>query len=158
MEQFYCGPESRDNNGGTPLHVACHKGHVDIVRYVVSEQGCSTVCQNKNGDTPLHVACYKGHVDIVRYLVSEQGCSTACQNKDGNIPLHMACRAGHLAMAEILVTGQNCSTACISNDKYGKTVLHYSCYHGWLDMTRAAKRIGGAQGKCKKWGPTKWIV
>ena len=23
---------------------------------------------------------------------------------------------------------------------------------------RAADRIGGAQGKYKKWGPTKWIV
>ena len=34
--------------------------------------------------------------------------------------------------------------------------------HVWssdmVDSHRAAKRIGEAQGKYKKWGPTKWIV
>ena len=136
VEQYHCDPESKDNGGDTPLHEACREGNVDIVRYLGSEQGCSTACQNNNGDTPLHVACNRGHVDIVRYLVSEQGCSTACQNKNGDTPLHVACREGHLAVAEILVTGKNCSAACISKGIYGKTVLHYSCHHGWLDMTR----------------------
>ena len=84
MEQYHCDPNCRDNNGDTPLHVACHKGHVDIVRYLVSEEGCSTACQNNDSDIPLRLAYNGGHVDIVRYFVSEQGCSTACQNKDGN--------------------------------------------------------------------------
>ena len=52
---------------------------MDIVRYFVSERGCSTACQNKDGDTPLHVACSEGDVDIVKYLVSERGCSTASE-------------------------------------------------------------------------------
>ena len=126
----------QNKSGDTPLHVACRKGHVDIVRYFVSEQRCSRSCQNKKGDTPLHVACRNGHVDIVRYLVGEQGCNTACQNDDGDTPLHETCREGRLAVAKILVTGRNCSAACTSKDKYGKTVLHYSCHHGWLDVTR----------------------
>ena len=28
----------------------------------------------------------------------------------------------------------------------------------WEYGSRAAERIGGAQGKYKMWGPTKWIV
>ena len=131
-----CSTACQNKNGDTPLHEACRKGHTDIVRYLVSEQGCSTACQNKNGDTPLHEACRKGHTDIVRYLVSEQGCSTACQNKNGDTPLHVACIEGHLAMAKILLTGQNCSAACVSKNSSGTTVLHYSCRHGWLDVTR----------------------
>ena len=27
-----------------------------------------------------------------------------------------------------------------------------------MPLYRAAERIGGAQGKCKNWGPKKWIV
>ena len=44
MEQYHCDPESRDSygDGDTPLHEACREGHVDIVRYLVSERGCQT--------------------------------------------------------------------------------------------------------------------
>ena len=57
MEYYHCDPECRDKDGDTPLHEACCKGHVDIVRYLVSELGCSTVRQNENGDIPLLEAC-----------------------------------------------------------------------------------------------------
>ena len=60
VEQYHCDPESRDNDGDAPLYLASCKGHVHIVRYFVSDQGCSTACQNKNGDTLLHVACVEG--------------------------------------------------------------------------------------------------
>ena len=50
---------------------------MDIVLYLVSEQGCNTACQNNDGNTPLHVACHEGYVDIVRYLVGERECSTS---------------------------------------------------------------------------------
>ena len=136
VEQYHCDPENRDSGGDTPLHVACLRGHLNIVRYLISEQGYSSACWNENGDTPLHVACRIGHVDIVRYLVTKRECSIACWNKLGDTPLHEACRAGHLVMVESLVCGKNCSTACISKNKNGKTVLHYVCLHGWLDVTK----------------------
>ena len=41
VEQYHFEPESRDNDGDTPLYLAYRKGHVHIVRYLVSEQGCS---------------------------------------------------------------------------------------------------------------------
>ena len=130
-----CNPESRDGDGNTPLHEACHEGHVHIVRYLVSELGCSAACQNRYGDTPLHEACRGGYVDIVRYLVGERGCSTACQNSKGNTPLLEACKARWLSVVEILLTAQDCNTAC---SKHSRILLHYSCqrYHGWLDVTR----------------------
>ena len=131
-----CSTACQNKGGYTPLHVACREGHVDIVRFLVSKQRCSTDCQSITGDTPLHVVCGKGHVDIVKYLVGELRCSKICQNKNGDTPLHVACRAGHLAVAEILLTGQDCSATCISKNMHGKTVLHYSCYHGWLGVTR----------------------
>ena len=99
MEQYHCDPESRDCDGDTPLHEACRSGHLDVVRYLVSESGCSTARQNKNGYTLLLVAC---------------------RNR---------CRA----VVELLLTAQDCSTAC---NEHSRILLHYSCHHGWLDMTR----------------------
>jgi len=74
-----------------------------------------------------------GCVEIVRYLVSERGSSTVYQSKDGNTPLLEACSNRHLAVVEILLTARDCNTAC---SKHSTILLHYSCHHGWLDVTR----------------------
>ena len=126
----------KDSYGKTLLHYSCHHGWLDVTRRLMEEYHCDPESRDNSGDTPLHVAYHNGHVDIVRYLVCEQGCSTTCQNKDGDTLLHKACREGQLASAEILLTGQNCSAGCTFKDSYGKTLLHYSCHHGWLDVTR----------------------
>ena len=130
-----CSTTCKNKSGDTPLHVACRNGHLAMVKALTSGQDFKGACKlpNPHWDTPLHVACREGHVDIVRYLVSEQGCSTAYQNKDGNIPLVIACTNRHLSMTRILLTGQDCSTVC---DKHGSILIHYSCHHGWLDVTK----------------------
>ena len=143
-----CSTACQNKDGDTPLHVACREDRVYIMRYLVSEQGCSTVCQNVLGDTPLHVACREGYIDIVRDLVSEYGCTTACQNVGGDTPLHKACRDGRLAMVEILLNGQNCSIACKSKNKNDKSLLHYSCRHGWLDVTRRLVELYHCDSEC----------
>ena len=131
-----CSVVYQNEDGDTLLHVACRKGHLTMVKALTSGQDCIAACnsQNKRGSTPLHEACREGHVDIVRYLVSEQGCSIACQNKYGDTPLLMACRGVHLAVVEILLSGQDSSTAC---NKHSKSLIHYSCRHGWLDVARS---------------------
>ena len=200
LVEYNCDPESKNEDGDTPLHVACSNGYADIVRYLVTERRCSTACQNNKGDTPLlescknellaavqillsaqdcsvacnkhsrillhyschygwldvtrrlveqyhcdpesrdkdgdtllHEACCESQMDIVRYLVGERECSTTCQRKNGDIPLVEACRNGRLAVVEILLTAQDCSIAC---NKHSRFLLHCSCRHGWLDVTR----------------------
>ena len=106
VEAITSGWDCQNHGGNTPLHEAClwSQVHVDIVRYLVTEQECSPTCQNWNGDTPLHGACHEGHVDIVKYLVTEQGCSTACQNRRGDTPLHEACRKNRTDIVQFLLS------------------------------------------------------
>ena len=106
VEAITSGWDCQNKGGNTPLHEAClcSQVHVDIVRYLVTEQECSPTCQNWNGDTPLHGACHEGHVDIVKYLVTEQGCSAACQNRRGDTPLHEACRKNSTDIVQFLLS------------------------------------------------------
>ena len=50
-----------------------------------------------------------------------------------NTPLLEACRCRCLAVVEVLLTTQDCSTVC---NNVSRIPLHYSCRHGWLDVTR----------------------
>ena len=52
----------------TPLHIACGKGHLLIVQYLI-EKGANIEAKNIGQWTPLLVSCEKGHLPIVQYLI-----------------------------------------------------------------------------------------
>lgn len=56
----------------TPLHEAVIGGHVNIVRYLLS-QGASQVVTDEVGRCPLHYSCQLGHVTISRLLMESPG-------------------------------------------------------------------------------------
>jgi len=96
-------------------------GHLDIVRYLVTEQHRDPMCENWYGKTPLQVACMNGHLDIVRYLVTDQYCDPVYENYYGQTPLHEACKNGHLDLVKYLLTEQHCDPFCKNQD--GRTLL-----------------------------------
>ena len=54
-----------NEDGVTPLFVACQQGHVDVARLLL-DNGAEV---DRNGATPLFVACQNGHVDAARLLL-----------------------------------------------------------------------------------------
>jgi ankyrin repeat protein len=59
----------KDDDGDTPLHIACLKGHTDIVKLLL-KKGTDVTVARTYGHTSLHVACLKGHTDIPYALVT----------------------------------------------------------------------------------------
>ena len=67
------GADVNDNtlhaNGMTPLHMACCRGHLDVVQELVA-RGANVEATDEFGRTPLHLACGNGHLDVVQELVA----------------------------------------------------------------------------------------
>lgn len=59
--------DSRNNDGQTPLHLACQEGHLDVVRILIS-YGASLQLRDNEGRTPLDSAA--GHEHVLEYLAS----------------------------------------------------------------------------------------
>jgi ankyrin repeat protein len=67
-------------DGATPLVLACHSGHTNIVRYFLSlpeglkpDVNFSPPVHNKpNAPSPLNVAAKEGRTEIVRMLLAEK--------------------------------------------------------------------------------------
>jgi ankyrin repeat protein len=57
-----------NNNGGTALHVAAARGHVNVVAKLIN-LGCDMNKTESKGVTALHAAAGMGHVDVVTKLI-----------------------------------------------------------------------------------------
>ena len=79
-----------DNDGVSPLFVACANGRVEVARLLI-EHGADVDQAMDTGWTPLLMACAKGHVDVVRLLI-EQDADVGQASNDGTSPLSAACR------------------------------------------------------------------
>ncbi|KAH9106406.1 hypothetical protein AeMF1_017988 [Aphanomyces euteiches] len=72
----------------TPLQVACVKGHVDVVDFLVecnADLGGSTI----NGVTPLHFACHQSQRAVAKILL-EAGADLHASDRTGVSPMDLA--------------------------------------------------------------------
>ena len=101
-----------DDEGNTPLHIACLAGDLNVVRTITS---CHCNIQNKHGNTPLCVAAGTAYNDVVHFLVEIGDCDVNHQNKNGDTPLHVACRIGDIRVVRALTNFGNREVRCNFN-------------------------------------------
>lgn len=121
----------QDDNGGSPLYLACAHGHTDIVLFLLDEgadvdaviddyQHISDMFQPIS---PLQIASQRGYHALVQVLLDHDA-DTEITNGHGMHSLHLAAANGHTEVIRILLLyGIDVNTQ--TND--GTTALHLSC-------------------------------
>ena len=80
--------ESNTTENITPLHLASHNGHLDVVQYLYSK-GANIESKTTENATPLHYGTLFNHFNIVEYLISK-GANIESKNYENKTPLHLA--------------------------------------------------------------------
>ena len=114
--------QAKNDDGSTPLHIACHKGHIEEVTTLLAENAdVNRVALG--GITPLYAACHNGHIEVVATLLAENADVNKADN-DGDTPLYAACGNGR---AEVVATllAENADVNQAAND--GTTPLYAAC-------------------------------
>ncbi|KAH8241049.1 hypothetical protein KR026_010947 [Drosophila bipectinata] len=90
-EQFY----QQNDDGDTPLHLACISGSVDVVAALIrmAPHPCLLNIQNDVAQTPLHLAALTAQPNIMRMLLLS-GAEPTVRDRHGNTALHLSCIAG----------------------------------------------------------------
>ncbi|ESU40288.1 Ankyrin repeat protein, partial [Giardia duodenalis] len=86
----------KDVIGRTALMLAAHRGHTEVVRILVEEEGGM---QNNDGVTALIFAARYGHSKCVRLLLEKEG---GMQDKDGWTALMLAAYNDHVECVRLL--------------------------------------------------------
>ena len=79
--------EKTNNEGDSPLHIACSESHLEVTRYLL-EQGADRDKAN-GGWTPLHTAADFGRLDIVNLLMV-YGADLNARTSDGELLIDVA--------------------------------------------------------------------
>ncbi|XP_071094668.1 ankyrin repeat domain-containing protein 50-like [Haliotis cracherodii] len=116
-----------DHNGNKILHLACIGGHVDMVKYVLSQCGVDINSKDKSGKTPLMKAVYHGHRDVFEFLVSK-GANMSLVDKVGDNILHVASVKGHVKMVKHILSHDLVNSN--SRGTFGRTALMSAAYYG----------------------------
>jgi ankyrin repeat protein len=95
-----------DNDGNTPLHLACDRGFLKIVRFLIEKPNVNPCIKNYFGCTPLHLSSLGGHLDVTEYLIKQPGVSINEQDTINYTPLHYACAGSNIEVVlHLLLSG-----------------------------------------------------
>ncbi|XP_067650462.1 ankyrin repeat domain-containing protein 50-like [Haliotis asinina] len=120
-----------DNNGDSALHWACSRGHVDIVKHLLSQHNVDIDSRGQFGRTSLMTALFRGHREVADVLV-RRGANVSIVDDNGDSILHSACRGGHVCMVRYVLS--HCSVDINSRSKSGKTPLMTTVYYGHREI------------------------
>lgn len=71
-------PNSADPNGFTPIHAAASYGNIELLRYLLNNDGNPNI-QDSDGDTPLH---HCENLDVIKILIKEFNANYRIKNND----------------------------------------------------------------------------
>ena len=103
-----------EHGGGTPLYIACYRGHVINTVNILPNKSSSLYPCKSNWASPLYTACQNGRESIVQLLLCHRADANICMN-DGAGPLFVACQIGHKNFAETLLKNDADINLCMGN-------------------------------------------
>ncbi|XP_062570599.1 putative ankyrin repeat protein RF_0381 [Saccostrea cucullata] len=120
----------KDNEGENALHAAALGGNLDMLKFLL-RKGFDIKTRGGDGKTAFHLCCMNGKLDICRFLIENYPHLLYIKDSTGVNILDAAAWGGHVDLLKFLL-GKDLNIK-VSSDE-GKTVLHFCCMNGKLDM------------------------
>jgi ankyrin repeat protein len=125
-------PHIEDNQGCSPLFMACENGHIKAVEALIEGGVNLNQARTTDGTTPLFMACQKGHLKVVEALIAVK--VNLDQTCNGVTPLFIACEGGRIKVVEALIEGGANLNKAQTN---GETPLYVACQNGNIEIVKA---------------------
>ena len=135
--------QSKSVSSSTPLHLATQNGHVNLVKFFLTEiPDCNPNIRGKKKRHIFHEAARKGHENVVRYIANMLPNSRiACLDKNKHTHLHLVAANGNLKLTRLLT--QELNSVTTKQNKSGFTPLHLAVINGHIDIVKHLVSIIG---------------
>lgn len=122
LSLFGCTLDQEDNNGVTPLMIACEQKQADIVAFLLSKPDVNVNSISHSGETPTHFTCRSGSLEVLKLLV-EKNAELDKPDLKGITPIMLAAAKQNKEFLNFL-----CSRKCDLKqvDRSQRTILHFA--------------------------------
>ena len=140
---------------GTPLHVAAHAGHIDILSLLI-DHGVDVDILNRGNETPLLRALHSGKREAGRYLL-DRGADINASNLIDLPSLYFVTSRGYVEFARMLLER---GAATDFPNTGGETLLHTAVRQGTIELVRLLLERGFDPNLPSAYGetPSHWAV
>ncbi len=120
---------AKNTEGETPLHLACERNHLKLVKLLIKEKKADPAVTYRGGKSALHYAADTMGPNILRYLIEDQMLDIEATDNLGRTALHIACQSQNFYFQRKWETQKYLIEVhpkiIEAKDKKGKTALHY---------------------------------
>lgn len=109
-------------SNATPIISAATRGHIGIVKLLLSRDCSMLEISRSNGKNALHLAARQGHVEIVKALLNKDPQLARRNDKKGQTALHMAVKGTSCEVVKLLLKAD--PALVMLPDRFGNTALH----------------------------------
>ncbi|XP_069907370.1 85/88 kDa calcium-independent phospholipase A2 isoform X2 [Oryctolagus cuniculus] len=104
-----CANSTENEEGCTPLHLACRKGDGEILLELVQYCHAQMDVTDNKGENAFHYAVQGDNSQVLQLLGKNASTGVNQVNSQGLTPLHLACRMGKQEMVRVLLL---CNARC----------------------------------------------
>ena len=118
----------------SPIQAVLKAGHVEFLKYILSNDESSLNEQDEEGNTLLHFAVQSDNTEMVASVIYAKGDYSHCYslNKCGHTPIQTAIKYGCLKVIKYMLRMYEESTKNISQS----SLIHTACYAGHLNVLK----------------------
>ncbi|KAL1490865.1 hypothetical protein ABEB36_011550 [Hypothenemus hampei] len=125
-------------NGWTPLLIASHKGHIDLVNNLLANHARVDVFDS-DGRSALHLAAEHGYLHVCDSLLTNKAFINS-KSRNGRTALHLAALNGYVHLVKFLVKDHNAVIDILTLKK--QTPLHLAAGAGQIEVCKLLLELG----------------
>ncbi|KAJ8936152.1 hypothetical protein NQ318_010563 [Aromia moschata] len=125
-------------NGWTPLLIASHKGHLDLVNNLLANHARVDVFDNE-GRSALHLAAEQGYLPVCDSLLTNKAFINS-KSRNGRTALHLAAMNGYIHLVKFLIKDHNAVIDILTLKK--QTPLHLAAGAGQIEVCKLLLELG----------------
>ncbi|XP_063376605.1 serine/threonine-protein phosphatase 6 regulatory ankyrin repeat subunit B [Cydia fagiglandana] len=124
--------------GWTPLLIACHKGHMELVSTLLSNHARVDVF-DVEGRSALHLAAEHGYLQVCDALLTNKAFINS-KARNGRTALHLAAMNGYAHLVKFLIRDHNAMIDVLTLKK--QTPLHLAAASGQIEVCKLLLELG----------------